>query len=672
MCHATAGPPSAAAVRAGARRRPLTRPPRLPAGLWVGLRSTSGRPLTGSSAQAPSLAGPWLLADGSKPALAETALTWCNQLAYAPPSAPDAGCAQLLQACRTAVAVGQAAGKGAAAAAAPGLSHYQCGAALGFVCQQERACAATSAAAAAPKRADPRQTSPRRSPPPRRPPPKSAPKPTPKPAPAGKPIYALASLNVMNGNASLRFTGYGTFSAFVAGGLGDLIAEQFKAYHVASPQSAAIITPGAILKLRSMVTDRFCRVMPLTGLPANWPIGPSPTNFIPEKCAPARACRMYCRAPRYRRRRACGRRGCICCPALRCVPAPARSQPRCAPPTRRRRRCAAGAMGLVCDQVNFAHGAVFTNTGSGLAVNGVPLVQAPGARGMALVSKDPACSVTGATNKLVFCAAPPALTGPATFTAASAFTLATARGWMVTSRNATDYLAAVAGGSAGAAAAQFNMYAQTNLAAGGRRLRASAPPPAGSIALGATVIIKSGGTGRFCRVAPLAPAVVVDPYAPPFPERCARAAPAPAPACACALSALSARGRSCPAAPARVRCARAGRAPCCCRWCEAGADPAAAAAAAASRPAGASRTACCATSPAPPTPARCATPAPASPLAGGPWCRPPASPACSSSPTTPPAPRPAGPRSSLSGRPPVRPPPPPPGCWPMPAAAPGD
>jgi hypothetical protein len=66
-------------------------------------------------------------------------------------------------------------------------------------------------------------------------------------------------------------------------------------------------------------------------------------------------------------------------------------------------------MGLVCDQVNFAFGAVLTHTGSGIAFKGVPLVQAPGARGMALVSSDPACSISGsAATKLTFDRAPKA------------------------------------------------------------------------------------------------------------------------------------------------------------------------------------------------------------------------------------------------------------------------
>jgi hypothetical protein len=107
---------------------------------------------------------------------------------------------------------------------------------------------------------------------------------SPPPRATGKAIVALDPINVCNGaNATLRFNGYGTFAFFSNGGLGDLISEQFKAYHVASPQSRAIILPGTNLKLRSMVTDRFCRLLPFAPLPTNWPIGPLPTNAIPEK-----------------------------------------------------------------------------------------------------------------------------------------------------------------------------------------------------------------------------------------------------------------------------------------------------------------------------------------------------------------------------------------------------
>jgi hypothetical protein len=93
----------------------------------------------------------------------------------------------------------------------------------------------------------------------------------------------MTPLNIINGNATLRFTGSGMFAFFAAGGLGDLASEQFVAYHVASPGSSARITPGTTLKLRSLVAQGFCRLVPLTTPPSGSPMSPSPTSLVPEK-----------------------------------------------------------------------------------------------------------------------------------------------------------------------------------------------------------------------------------------------------------------------------------------------------------------------------------------------------------------------------------------------------
>jgi hypothetical protein len=136
--------------------------------------------------------------------------------------------------------------------------------------------------------------------------------------------------------------------------------------------------------------------------------------------------------------------------------------------------------------------------------------------------------------------------------------MATLRGWTVQSKNATDFLVAAAA-AASPAASQFNMYPVSNLAASGRRLRATAAPsPPGSIALGTTVIIKSSGTGKYCRIAPLLPSVVMDPYAAPFPERWVQPPPWWPPLHPCTRPALPA------ARAAALRGAQAPLLPACC------------------------------------------------------------------------------------------------------------
>jgi hypothetical protein len=129
--------------------------------------------------------------------------------------------------------------------------------------------------------------------------------------------------------------------------------EVFTAYNPANPSDPTPIPPGGATVLKNAQTGKYCRMAQLpAGYPLSQPIATSRTRGllqVPSSCA---------------------------------------------------------TQGMICDQDTIATASNLTYTGSGMSLNGVPLVQSPVSKTL-LLSSDPACTVPGG-DRMTF---PPATNG---------------------------------------------------------------------------------------------------------------------------------------------------------------------------------------------------------------------------------------------------------------------
>jgi hypothetical protein len=216
--------------------------------MWVGLQTSSTKRLVVATGQAPTLSGPWLLANGSTPMLSQNMISWCSQLPALnpkPKGSVDGACSQLLPACRLAVS-SAAAGAAASSSLAPGLNNYLCTNTLPFICQQEGGCA----------------------------------------APCGQAIQPGTALNIMNADRSTVRTKDNRAYAVVLPGTGNQLAEQFMAFVPGSLSSTSSIYPGGDLVLKSLQTGLYCRLATATvGVLRSPARGTTPKGTAPDRCA---------------------------------------------------------------------------------------------------------------------------------------------------------------------------------------------------------------------------------------------------------------------------------------------------------------------------------------------------------------------------------------------------